>query len=78
MLPWRLSADVDSAYEKWKSVDASCITNVREITTACIFQKPVDEERLSEMLAVSLNLNNTKPLKMYEVCLKSIRTDNST
>jgi len=64
-LPYRFSVDVDPAYEKWETVDASCIADVREITTACIFQEPVDEERLSEMLAVSLHLNNNKPLKLY-------------
>jgi len=62
VLPSRFKADVDSAYEKWKTVDASCIAGVREITTACTFQEPVDEERLSEMLTVSLHLISTKPL----------------
>lgn len=53
--------------EKCSCKDASCITDVREITAACIFQEAVDEEQLSEMLEVSRHLNSTKSLKMYMV-----------
>lgn len=65
VLSWRFNANVDPAYELWKIVGTSCITDVRDITTASNFQEPEDEGRLSEMLAVRLHLNNTKPLKMY-------------
>jgi hypothetical protein len=74
VLPWKFNANVDPAYELWKTVGTSCITDVRDITTASNFQEPEDEERLSEMLAVRLHLNNTKPFKdVHGKYLRNVR-----